>query len=88
MKTINKNTKKGQAFIAMYNRATATSIYECYASPSTAKTRAEVWCRAQMCNENGNGFRILSYNTMKFTAAWMVGDVLRVETADNSYIVR
>lgn len=88
MKTVNKNTKKGQAFIAMYNRATATSIRECYSSYSWAKARAEILRIGEMVKEGGDNYRILSYNTMQFTCGWITPAGLRIETANNSYIVK
>lgn len=87
MKTIKITTKKGAAMIAAYNRSHTTSIYECYARPSEAKRRAESCCWFTMRNENGDGFRIMGFNQMKFTCGWMVENGLRVETADNSYFV-
>ena len=69
------------------NRSNAKGIYHCYTRPSEAKRRAEEWCFRTMMVEHGKGFKIMSYNTMQFTCGWMVGNGLRVETANNSYLV-
>ena len=88
MKTINSTTKKGQNFIESYNRSRATSLSDCYGRFSTEKSRAERDCRRWMDDENGEDFRIISFNTFGFTCGWMTADGLRVETACNSYLVK
>ena len=87
MKTINNNTQKAQAYINAYNRSDIFSLREAYANPSTAKTHADYSCRMMMQSEGGHGYKIISYNTFQFSAAWIVGDTLRVETACNSFII-
>ena len=87
MKTMKANTKKGQYFIDAYNRATARRISEVYDRPSTAKSRAEMWCLSEMCREDGHGYKVISHNCMKFTAGWRNALGLRIETADNTYQV-
>lgn len=87
MKTINNNTKKAQTFINAYNRSKIFDIYGAYDKPSTEKTRADLFCWGQMKNEGGHDYRIISYNTFQFTAAWIVGNSLRIETARNSFII-
>ena len=85
MKTINNNTKKAQAFINAYNRSSIFTLREAYANPSTAKTNADYSCRMMMQSEGGHGYKIISYNTFQFSAAWIAGDALRIETAHNSF---
>ena len=87
MKTINNNTKKAQAFINAYNRSSIFTIREAYANPSTAKTNADYSCRMMMENEGGHGYKIISYNTFQFSAAWISGNSLRIETACNSFVI-
>ena len=87
MKTINNNTKKAQAFINAYNRSDIFSIREAYANPSTAKTNADYSCRMMMQSEGGHGYKIISYNTFQFSAAWISGNSLRIETACNSFVI-
>lgn len=87
MKTINPNTKKGQYFINAYNRATARRINEVYDRPSTAKSRAEMWCLSEMCKEDGHDYKVISHNCMKFSVGWRTANGLRIETADNSYFI-
>ena len=87
MKTIYNNTKKAQAFINAYNRSNIFDLYEAYANPSTAKTRADYSCRMMMQEEGGHGYKIIGYNGFRFTVAWIAGNALRIETAANSFII-
>ena len=87
MKTINNNTKQAQHFINAYNRSDIFTLREAYANPSTAKTRADYNCRMMMESEGGHGYKIIGYNCNYFTAAWMSGDTLRVETFANSFVI-
>ena len=87
MKTINNNTKKAQAFINAYNRSSIFDLYEAYANPSTAKTRADYNCRMMMQSEGGHGYKIIRHTCNFFTAGWIAGDALRIETYRNSFII-
>ena len=87
MKTINNNTKKAQAFINAYNRSNIFDLYEAYANPSTAKTRADYNCRMMMQSEGGHNYKIIGYNCNFFTVAWIAGNALRIETAFNSFVI-
>ena len=87
MKTLNNNTKKAQAFINAYNRSSIFDLYEAYASPSTAKIKADSNCRLMMLSEDGHGYKIIGYNCNFFTVAWIAGNSLRIETACNSFII-
>ena len=87
MKTINNNTKQAQHFINAYNRSDIFSLREAYANPSTAKTRADYNCRMMMESEGGHGYKIIGYNCNYFTAAWISGNTLRVETFANSFVI-
>lgn len=87
MKTLNTNTKRAQAYIYSYKRSNIDDIYGAYKNPSTRKTRADYECRAQMMSESGHGYRIIGYNSDRFTAAWIVGNSLRIETACNSFVI-
>ena len=85
MKTINNNTKKAERYINAYNRSKTYTLNQAYANPSTAKTRADYSCRMMMQEEGGHGYKIIGYNCNFFTAAWIAGDSLRVETFANSF---
>ena len=87
MKTLNNNTKKAQAFINAYNRSSMYDLQDAYANPSTEKTRADYSCRMMMQSEGGHGYKIIGYNCNYFTAAWISGDTLRVETFANSFVI-
>lgn len=88
MRTINANTRKGMALMDAYNRSNIYDIYDAYERPSVEKVRADSDCR-KLCNrEGGFGYMIISYNTFAFSVAWRTPEGLRVETAQNSYIVK
>lgn len=87
MKRIKKSSKVGSQYLYMYEHAGATSIRQLYNRPSRAKVWAEEDCLQKMAQEHGEGYRILSYNIFKFTAAWRTAEGLRVETAGNSYLI-
>ena len=87
MKTINNNTKKAQAFINAYNRSSIFDLYEAYANPSTAKTNADYSCRMMMQSEGGHGYKIIRHTCNFFTAGWIAGNALRIETYRNSFVI-
>ena len=87
MKTINNTTKRAKAYIYAYNRSNIGDIYGAYKNPSTRKARAFYECTMIMENENGHGCKIIGYNSEQFTAAWIVGNSLRIETACNSFVI-
>lgn len=87
MKTINNSTKQARHFINAYNRSETYTLNQAYAKSSTAKTRADYNCRMMMQEEGGHGYKIISYNTFQFTAAWISGNSLRIETACNSFVI-
>ena len=87
MKTINNNTKKAHAYIDAYNRSNIYSLFEAYERPSAAKIQADYECRSMKRSENGHGYKIISYNTFQFSAAWISGNSLRIETACNSFVI-
>lgn len=87
MKTIKNTSKKAQAYIYAYNHSDIFSLREAYGRPSTAKIQAEYDCRMMMQSEGGHGYKIISYNTFQFSAAWIAGNALRIETACNSFII-
>lgn len=87
MKTLNNSTKKAQAYINAYNRSDIYSLSQAYANPSTEKIRADYNCRMMMQEEGGYCYKIISYNTFQFSAAWISGNSLRIETACNSFVI-
>ena len=87
MKTINNNTKQAERYINAYNRSNMYDLQDAYRTSSTRKTRADYNCRMMMQSEGGHGYKIISYNTFQFSAAWIAGDALRIETACNSFII-
>ena len=87
MKTIKNTTKQAERYINAYNRSSIFDLREAYANPSTEKTRADYSCRMMMQSEGGHGYKIISYNTFQFSAAWISGNSLRIETAYNSFVI-
>lgn len=91
MTVINKNTQRGKGFIRSWERGEyASSIFDVYERPSRAKENAFNSCFSQYANEPGSrNFRVTGHNSCFFTVAWLDGNGnLRVETAQNSYIVK
>ena len=87
MKTINNKTKQAERYISAYNHSNIYSLNQAYGRPSTEKTRADYNCRMMMQEEGGHGYKIISYNTFQFSAAWIAGNSLRIETACNSFVI-
>ena len=87
MKIINNNTKQAERYINAYNRSSMYDLQDAYVKPSTRKTRADYNCRMMMQEEGGHGYKIISYNTFQFSAAWIAGNSLRIETACNSFVI-
>lgn len=87
MQTIKATTKRGQAFINAYKNSINRSLSDCYKKCSTDKTRAEYFCIQAMTKENGEDFRITSFNSFGFSCAWTTSAGLRVETPSNSYLI-
>lgn len=48
-----------------------TSLFECYARPSSAKVQAYEYCNRMYRLYDGSDFRILSYNTFNFTVGFV-----------------
>lgn len=88
MKTINKNTKRGQRYIAMYNYSKMYNIYDAYSGPSSTKVNACDDCFNMCKKEGGKGFKIIAAGCQFFSVAWRVPEGLRVETWANSYIIK
>lgn len=89
MITINKNTKRGQALINHYNRATATTIHEAYKNPSGHKVAAFTRIKLWMEREKGRDMRITGKSCHSFSCAFKnkSGNLVYV-TRDNDYIVK
>ena len=88
MKTISENSKMGQRYIYLYERAKAQNVREFYKKPSDRKIQACDECWRQCRAEQGLCYRIISGNCYYFTAAWRTSEGLRVETVGNSFIIK
>ena len=86
------STKKGRNF---YNRAIKNEAYsldEVYGNCSIEKRNAYNECLAMFRDtEESTDFHICSHNTFQFTCAWFGmkngENILRYETASNSYLI-
>ena len=87
MKTINNNTQKAKAYINAYNRSKTYTLNQAYKKPSTEKTSADYNCRLMMESEGGHGYKIIRHTCNFFTAGWIAGNALRIETAYNSFVI-
>ena len=88
MKTISENSKMGQRYIYLYERAKAQNVREFYKKPSDRKIQACNKCRQQCQAEQGLRYRIIAGGCSFFTAAWRTSEGLRVETVGNSFIIK
>lgn len=88
MQTIKKETKRGQRFICAYQNSDTIELCEVYKRPSVAKKQAFNWCLSQCRKEDGERFRIISSGIFTFSVAWMTRNGLRVETAQNSFLIK
>lgn len=88
MKAIRKNSRMGQRYIYLYERAKAQNVREFYKKPSSNKIQACNACQRQCQAEQGLRYRIISGNCYYFIVAWRTSEGLRVETAGNSFIIK
>lgn len=92
MREFKASTKQGQNIInrASYNEGyTLADVYGRY---SSEKAVSYNWCYEQFSkDDNAYNFHICSHNSFQYSVAWNTiidnEDVLRVETANNSYLV-
>ena len=61
--------------IERYANSNMYSVFDAYAQPSEQKIRAEKMIRVEMDMYNGYDYRILSYNTFRFTCAYKYEDM-------------
>ena len=87
MTTIKGTTKKGQNMMNSAKHFDGYTLDEVYGKYSPAKLHAFVDC-VNMCQaEKGRNFHIISHNSFNFSVAWEVENGVRIETANNSYLV-
>lgn len=67
-------TKKQEHFYRQYFYSVDESIFDVYKRPSLDKIFAETEILSRMENVKGRRYRVLSYNTRHFTAAYMYTD--------------
>lgn len=85
---INANTSKGNALLQRANVNCGVYLHEVYGRFSEAKRKAWEWCAEQCAKENGWGFHICGHNSNTFTVAWETAEGVRMETRDNSYLIK
>ena len=87
MKRVKATTQKGQHFLSAYECATSRSVKEYYKTASYAKISAENSILRSIGEAFKNTYRVISGNTVFFTAAYQSADGLVVETPGNSYLI-
>lgn len=95
MKTINTATnKKAWDLWKNYSSASANndSVLKVYGRCSAEKINAENDIKQRMINENGYGYKVISYNTFGFTCGYLqdvsnITKLLTVDTKENTYRV-
>ena len=72
-----------------YLKAPLLYVADVYARPSYNKIRVERNILAYMCDQNGYGYRVMSYNTSFFTVGYIIcndeGKLFVYETAQHRY---
>ena len=67
-------------------------VNDVYARPSYNKIRAERNILAYMCDQDGYGYRVMSYNSSFFTVGYIIrnekGKCFVYETAYNQYVLQ
>ena len=87
MKSIKSSSKTGKYYLNCYENAKYYDIWDAYKKPSREKISAWRDCYAKSEQESGEGLAIISKTFTRFTAAWRTENGLRVETAENSYLI-
>jgi hypothetical protein len=75
------NSKRARCLINSYLNSNAYRLEDIYTTCSHSKYNAYESCFNKMINNNGYGFRILSYNTFMFTCAYLI------EENDKRYLI-
>lgn len=88
MTIINANTTKGRNFINRSSYYDGYTLRDVYSDYSYAKERAYQYCLNLCASENGSNFHIISHNTFSFSVAWETVDGVRIETSNNSYLIK
>ena len=75
-----------------YLKAPRQRVYDVYAKPSVNKLRAERNILDYMLDQDGYGYRVMSYNTSFFTVGYIIrnekGKFFVYETAYNQYVLQ
>lgn len=69
-----ENTKTMRSAAKYYAMCDATSLHDCYTRPSESKHHAFERCKAIANRYDGQGIKILSFNTFRFTVGFY-GDI-------------
>lgn len=87
MTVIKGTTKKGENLLNSAKNFEGFTLEEVYGRYSDNKYRAYRYCADKCMAENGHNFHICSHNTFQFSVAWEVENGVRIETANNSYLI-
>ena len=87
MTIIKGTTKKGQTMLRTACHNEGINLWEVYDAYSRAKQNSFYACREKYFVENGTDFHICSHNTFSYSVAWEVQNGMRMETAQNSYLI-
>ena len=87
MTIIKGTTAKGRTMMHNANRNEGCELWQIYDVYSPAKRRSFEACKDLCASENGENFRIISHNTFNYSVAWDTEKGVRIETAQNSYLI-
>ena len=83
--------KQLKAKYTEYLATPSRCVEDVYVRPSTAKRRAEREIINYLVDQDGYGYRVMSYNAQMFTAGYIIhnenGKYFVYETAHNQYIM-
>lgn len=70
MTELKYGSKKATSLVDNYMNSRNRTLANCYVRPSSAKEKADFWCRYYMISNGGYDYRICTYNAQIFTAAF------------------
>ena len=83
--------KQLKAKYAEYLRTPSRCVKDVYIRPSAAKRRAELDIIDYLVDQDGYGYRVMSYNTSFFTVGYIIqndeGKLFVYETAQHRYFL-
>ena len=88
MQVVKKETAKGKRLLTSALRYEGVYLNQVYDSWSYAKEKAWDYCYKLFCDDpTATEFSICSHNSFTFSCSWICEEGVRLETANNSYLI-